>query len=578
MSSGGMLRGALMGLVAAALAVATPVATVGGRFGTQQPTVFRSGAIVVPIDLRVLDRAGQPITTLKASDITVFEDGVRQEISYFAALDLQPDATAAPARLAARTALTESVAPQPRRVFLVVLGRGRLQEPAKGLDALLAFVRARLMPQDLIAVLAYDRATDFTTDHGRIAQVLERFKRQHERIEQELRAQFTGLAALYGSKNVPPAIQKSIDAVFLEPGTAGTREVAPAIIGNADRLETDARRTAEILSRPGALDPMSDVRGLDASFGDFVAANRQTMQDVGNLYTGIEYLRQLDGEKHLIFVTEQGIGLPRLEDDKSLAAVASDARVAITTIQTGGIMEPAQDPRTPGVPPPPGAALRQAFFTSTLKTVAELTGGQSFVNDYAATALDRVNAATRAGYLLGYTPANSTLDGRYRRITVQITHPDAQVIHRRGYYSRAQLTSFDRRHFVTQSRMNAAASLRRDIRDIKLSAKSRLPEPGREVWVDLTIDASRVHFDTATSERVATVVVALVGLDGSLRSVGQSVEEVVFRLTDPEYLRVRKDGLTYRGTLPLTPNTRSVKIVVYDYVADLLGTMVTTVR
>ena len=573
-----MLRGALTGLVAAGWAAATPAAIADAQRAPQQPTVFRSGAIVVPIDLRVLDRTGQPITTLKASDITVLEDGIRQEISYFSTLNLQPDATAAPARLAARTALTESVTPQLRRVFLVVLGRGRLQEPAKGLDALLAFVRARLMPQDLIAVLAYDRATDFTTDHGRIAQVLERFKRQHERIEQELRAQFTGLAALYGSKNVPPAIQKAIDAVFLEPGTAGTREVAPATIGNADRLETDARRTAEILSRPGSLDPMSDVRGLDNSFGDFVAANRQTMQDVGNLYTGIEYLRQLDGEKHLIFVTEQGIGLPRLEDDKSLAAVASDARVAITTIQTGGIMEPAQDPRTPGVPPPPGVALRQAFFTSTLRTVAELTGGQSFANDYAATALDRVNAATRAGYLLGYTPANATLDGRYRRITVQVTHPDAQVIHRRGYYSRAQLTSFDRRQFVTQSRMNAAAGLRRDIRDIKLSAKSRLPEQGQEVWVDLTIDASRVHFDSATSERVATVVVALVGMDGSLRSVGQSVEEVVFRLTDPEYLRVRKDGLTYRGTLPLTPNTRSVKIVVYDYVADLLGTMVTTVR
>ena len=44
----------------------------------QRPSVFRGGAIIVPIDLRVVDRLGQPITTLKASDITVLEDGVRQ--------------------------------------------------------------------------------------------------------------------------------------------------------------------------------------------------------------------------------------------------------------------------------------------------------------------------------------------------------------------------------------------------------------------------------------------------------------------------------------------------------------------
>ena len=61
------------------------------------------------------------------------------------------------------------------------------------------------------------------------------------------------------------------------------------------------------------------------------------MQDMGNLYTGIEYLRYLEGEKHILFVTEQGFYTPRLEADASLAARANHARVVIDTIQTGGI-------------------------------------------------------------------------------------------------------------------------------------------------------------------------------------------------------------------------------------------------
>ncbi len=36
------------------------------------------------------------------------------------------------------------------RTFLIVLGRGRLQGPARGLDAAIAFVRENLLPQDLV--------------------------------------------------------------------------------------------------------------------------------------------------------------------------------------------------------------------------------------------------------------------------------------------------------------------------------------------------------------------------------------------------------------------------------------------
>ena len=50
-----------------------------------------------------------------------------------------------------------------------------LQGPSKGLDALIAFIEGRLLPQDQVAVIAYNRATDFTTDRQPILEVLTRF-------------------------------------------------------------------------------------------------------------------------------------------------------------------------------------------------------------------------------------------------------------------------------------------------------------------------------------------------------------------------------------------------------------------
>jgi Rieske Fe-S protein len=66
-----------------------------------------------------------------------------------------------------------------RRTFLILLGRGVLQEPSKGIDAMIHLVRDVAMPQDYIAVMAWNRATDFTTDRERLISILERFKKEH---------------------------------------------------------------------------------------------------------------------------------------------------------------------------------------------------------------------------------------------------------------------------------------------------------------------------------------------------------------------------------------------------------------
>src|SRR5215831_13484944 len=48
-----------------------------------QPPTIRSRTTLVPVDVRVIDRDGKPVTDLKREDFTVLENGVRQDVRFF---------------------------------------------------------------------------------------------------------------------------------------------------------------------------------------------------------------------------------------------------------------------------------------------------------------------------------------------------------------------------------------------------------------------------------------------------------------------------------------------------------------
>src|SRR4029077_8687010 len=132
----------------------------------------------------------------------------------------------------------EGVKPQTRRTFLIVLGYGRIEHPTNALEGAIDLVMNRLLPQDLVAVMAFHRTTAFTRDHLRIAQVLERYRKEHEKIVGEIdnyrfmaRAPVVispgGVSAPPGNAPIPDKILKRIDEIFLGPTPAGAAPGAP---------------------------------------------------------------------------------------------------------------------------------------------------------------------------------------------------------------------------------------------------------------------------------------------------------------------------------------------------------------
>ena len=542
---------------------------------------FRSPVVAVPVDVRVLDiKTGKPVTDLRREDFTVLEDGVRQEVRLFAVqrFDTPDDDTSrgarpAPVEPAGPVVGPQTFAPQPNRVFLFVLGSGRLQEPSKGLDAALEFVRTRLRPKDQVAAFAYSRATAFTTDHGRVARVIERYRKENDTLERDIRFAMSGLAAVYGSRELPKSLKARVDAIFSDAGSLPT--TAPGLSGkpaNADRMQNDIREAQEATLQaaldaakgtggsPGAPEPLP---ALDwSAFDAFVAQNVQTMQDAGNLYAAIAFMQRIEGEKHLVFVTEYGLNLPRYDDDRALARVAADSRVAIDVLQTGGIVD--------------------ALTAGALRTLSELTGGMASISEYSRPALERLDVATRSGYVLGYYPSNARWDGAFRSITVKVNRPGVTLVYRRGYNARVVAPGFDGLEYATRFRMEGAATFAEDVKDIGVTLTASLATVDKQTFVDVSaqIDAAAIRFENSDGVNVGRITIAVVPMDAKRTIIGGKYKRQVAHLNyDDETLAlVRRIGIPYDARLPVPAGTRFVRVIVYDPLADRVGSAGMAVR
>lgn len=578
---------------AALIAAAAPPLLAQNPRPAGQTGAFRSRITVVPLDVRVIDRDGKPVTDLTQRDFTIREDGVDQTISYFSAHALTaeaPDTSGTPLPLRARP--DGDLQAQNRRVFLVVLGRGRMQGPAKEIPGLVEFIGKGLLPQDHVAVLAYNRATDFTTDRGALLGVVDQFRGRQEKIEALMAQHFSGLRAVYGSKEIPPGIQKEIDAVFAGATSLRPREIRPGQITDGAQIGGDVRRTADALqlaeARAGRenvltslADTMDTTRGFDMSFDEYVADQVELNQDLGNLYAGIDYLRHIDGEKHLVFMTPRGLLLPRVENDRGLGAAAADARVAIDIIFTGG---------TTGAPPPRfdgrggiimspmpslGASFAQSFTFQALREIADLTGGRMTTTEVAGRALGRIDSTSRFQYLLGYAPTNTAVDGRLRRVSVTVNRPGVTVQHRRAYYASTQLVPLDRRQFVTHNRLMSAGRYTGVIKDIEVGIlAATYAAASSELAVQLTLRSPRVMFGDpdANGRRTATLDLAIYCGDERQRVSCEATQRLDLTLGTDAYQLFATKGAAMTARIRASSPPAFVKVIVYDYGADVLGT------
>jgi hypothetical protein len=225
----------------------------------------------------------------------------------------------------------------------------------------------------------------------------------------------------------------------------------------------------------------------------------------------------------------------------------------------------------------PGLAPGLLFASQTQRQLAALTGGLYNGFSASATTLAAIDESSRFAYLLGYVPSNGALDSSFRRITVKVNRPGARVLSRHGYYARRENIPFDRKQFMTDSRIAGAANTAGLMTDLLVSAAAAYDAQAGEADLTISLKADRVAFEARDGRHMASVQFALFAGDGKQRLLGQHWQVMNLDLTKANYQVFLDKGVSFTLRIPVETGLKFVKIVAYDYAADRLGTAVVTI-
>jgi len=548
------------------LAALVVVAAATAVFAAQEPRpVFRAGTALVPITVTVTDQQGRPVTDLKQADFKVFEDGRSRDVVTFFPQKLSPGPVTEPTMAIVRSRET-GIVPATRRTFVLVLGFGRIQEPTKALDGAMTFVREHLLPQDAIAVMGFHRTTALTTDHSAILKVLARYKKEHERMVWDVLEHFRRTRAFEGCAGPPIPVEmlagfdRDLFDGILEP--ARLRNTLDLLLGMDVGAPTGEKPWQK---RPTFQELLKSVDRSCVTLSDAVVTSSRL-----KLYSAIEYSRYLDGEKHVVVLSNTSIA-QNADRARELAARANDARVTVDYVSTAGMN-----------------LSRSARFSSAgclpCREVAERTGGFYSSVDYTDKALAKVDQWSRSTYLLGYAPVNVERDGAYRQMRVEVNRPKVTVSYRNGYFASDEPAEINTRDIVEEARSTAA--LRYDVDandiDVDLVVKTVTAPRGKSdtgsVTVDVTVGMAALPLELVAGLRTGQLEVSVYCGDAKEKVVGQTEVKWNLRADAATHADWIKNGLTRTLTVPIAASAKYVKVVVYDRQSDRVGSTTTTIR
>ena len=522
---------------------------------TPQAPVFRSSANLVPLTVTVFDKRGAPVTDLSAKDFTVYENNQPREI-----LSFFTQAMGGP-RLAGAPPAPNGVTPAQRRRFLLVLGFGRIQYPGKGVDGAIDFVRNRLLPDDAVAIMAFHRTTEFTTNHQAVLTVLQRFRQHHERIVWDIGEYFQYTRSPF-SRGGPPLPQSMLTRI--------DREVFGAAVATTPSPDTplSLRETVNyLLSMDRSLVVIDKPWQRQLTFAALVEQLDRTGWSLGDavllgsrlkLFGGIEYLRDLDGDKHIVVIAQDGIAWSA-DTARLLARRAAGARATVHFVWTRGTSPSRLG--TSGCLP--------------CRDVTQLTGGHYTSVNYAGEALARIDRASRFSYLLGYAPLDPSFDANYREVQVKVNRPGVTVQFAHGYYASPEVEAAEMAETVRQTRVEAALAVYDAMTEIPVNI-AVLPttgEPGA-LRVELSIDASALALDPANELRTGQLEIQVHCADRRQTIIGNVTQRLDLKASPDTHARWLRDGFRHVVDVPVKGVPMFVKAVVYDFGNDRVGSRV----
>jgi len=398
---------------------------------------FRGGTNLVRLDAYV-QTAGKPIVDLKAEDFEVFEDDTPQKVEGFDFVRARGEGvvptTSSPAPNSTQEQRDAAQDPE-ARVFVIFLDNRHvsLGGSARSADPITAFLDKVVGPNDLVGVMTPDITPQNITLTRRGAGIDGIMRDvwtwgQRDRLN-SVDPQEQNIQTCYPDSGSTAGIAKEMIERRREQQTLRALDGMVGYLGNL----REERKFVVLLSEGWVLFRRSDqlARPLGGSvpgpqaIGSGSDGRLTTQPELGS---GGPSLDGCERERVMLSYIDHELEV------RQLAQRSNRANVSFYPVDPRGLTA-FDEALGPGRP----LSLeedrqRMAARQDGLKTLAQQTDGAWVLNtNDTAGGLTRLLEDTSSYYLLSYYSTNPKLDGRFRRITVKVNRPDAEVRSRPGY-------------------------------------------------------------------------------------------------------------------------------------------------
>lgn len=507
---------------------------------------FETTTQLVVVNVSVKDRNGNPIEGLKASDFIVLEDGKPQQIRVFeyqrledAGLPAAGLSRRAPQNAPVKTAPANQIAParreeikyKDRRLLVLFFDQAGMPvaDQMRAQQAAVQFLQTRITQSDLVAVMAYS----------------------------------TDLRVLQDFTDDRDLLMKAIKGLTL--GETGMENGAT---GDDSEADTGAAYTQD-----------------ETEFNIF-----NTDRKLAALETAAKMLSSLPEKKALVYFAS-GMSRTGIDNQAQLRATVNAAirsNVAFYPVDARGLVAGA--PMGDATQGSPGGqamysgnsqrAARDNFQAQqeTLYTLASDTGGKALLDTNDLTlGITQAQKDITSYYILGYYSTNPSLDGRYRRIKVQIKgNLTAKLDYRSGYFASKEFRQFDASDRERQ--LQEALMLGDPVTDLSLALEVNYFRLGRDrYFVPVSVKIPGSDIELARKGGAESTRLDFIGQVRDAKGVLQGTvrDEITVKLKGETAGQLSTRNLQYDTGFTLPPGSYTLKFLARENETGKMGTFET---
>jgi VWFA-related protein len=523
----------------------------------QKAPALRVLTRLVQISVIADDGNGKPVTGLTKDDFKIFDQGQEQKINFFAEQSIQSlpanSAAAAPAPdIYSNRFEQKAGAPTSATVILMDTRNTRSQDMAYARKQVDKFL-SQIQPEDRVALysLRASRLTilhDFTDDASSLK------------------------TALNGVTNMEDF---RIGASEPEPSDTGDSNLnASADAANAriaqfymdDRVEQTALAIKTIADHLKGLPGRKNLIWVSGSFPiQILTAEGPTPQAPNAPGSGGGSGAAVPGP-----ITGVASYADQIED---AARSLNTANVAVYPVDARGLIGNPIGVNKAGPRAKTASSFPARDNFDTMNTFAERTGGRAFynTNDIQGAVRKAIDDSS-ATYTLGYYPANTNWDGKFREIKVRTDKSGVHLRYRLGYYAipDAPTTPAQKAQLMSDAEWSPLEST-----DLGLVVKADpIDNPGaRELQVEVRIAANQLHFEPNDNHWRDSLEIAWVEIAASGKQVGTLNKTVSMDIPQDSFDLFISQGTSFTQKFKINPEAVELRLVVRDTGSEAIGSV-----